>query len=104
MATSLVKTVLEIEREAEQVLAAAKRDAEKYVADAKEQAESDAKAAEAVAAEEVRRIEAAAVEDRTKKAKELTASGDAALGVVKNVSQAAYDAGVKFVMNKLAGK
>ncbi|MDR1612239.1 MAG: hypothetical protein LBT97_05575 [Planctomycetota bacterium] len=104
MPPSLVTTVLDIEREAEVIQADARLRAEKLVADAKEKAAAAWRTSEAAAAEQVNRIEGEAAEVRDKKIKELTASGDAALEVLKNVSKAAYDSGVALVMNALAGK
>lgn len=104
MSTSMVTTVLEIEREAESVLANAKQEAEKIVAEAKVKREAATKAAEEGIKKELAALEAKAVAERTQKAKELAATGEAALSTVRNISDAAFAGGVQYIMNALSGK
>lgn len=49
-------------------------------------------------------LETKAVEEKSRKVKELTAAGDAALSTVRNISDAAFDGGVKYLMKALAGE
>ncbi len=104
MATSMVSTVLGIEREAEEIIEKAKQDSAALVEDARKKSEDAAVAALAAAQGEIKKLEAQAVEDRTKKIQELTASGKAALSKVKSISDSAFEKGVKLVMNMLSEK
>lgn len=104
MSSSLVSTVLEIEREAEAILTKAAEDAKQAVADARVKREADGKAYFDTVKAEVRQLEEKASSERDKKSRELTASGEAALSAVRNISDAAFDNGVQFVMKALAGK
>lgn len=104
MSNSMISTVLEIEREAEAVLRKAEQDAEKIIEDAKAQREQASKAVEATAKKDIAEFETFAINEREKKVKELIATGDAALAAVKNISDAAFNSGVQFVMKALAGK
>ncbi|MCC8189784.1 MAG: hypothetical protein LIP77_03980 [Planctomycetes bacterium] len=104
MSTTLVTTVLEIEREAEAILAAAERDAAKLLTDASDRRQAAAKAHADNVKKEIADIEARAAADRERKVRELTASGEAALSAVKNVSDAAFDGGVQYLLKALAGK
>lgn len=102
--SSMVSTVLDIERQAEDLIRKAAGDAKQVLEDAAKQ--RDAAAAEA--AEKLKKelvdIEANAKSERERKVKELTASGEAALSAVKNVSDNAFDAGVQHVMKALSGE
>ena len=104
MSNSMISTVLEIEGEAEAVLADAKQDAEKTVADAKRQLEENRKAIEDAAKREIADLESVSANEREKKVKELSATGESALSAVKHISDAAYNSGVTYVMNALYGK
>lgn len=104
MSTSMVATVLEIEREAEAVLTTARHDAEKIAAEAKTQRELTTKTTEEAIRQEIADLETKAAADREKKVRELNASGDAALSAVRNISDAAFDAGVQYVLKALTGK
>jgi Vacuolar (H+)-ATPase G subunit. len=104
MTSSLVSTVLEIEREAEAILTKAAEDAAKALADAKARRETDGKAYFDTIKSELKQFEEKAASERDKKVKELTASGDAALSAVRNISDAAFDNGVQYVMRALSGK
>lgn len=104
MSTSLVSTVLEIEREAEAILHKAGQEAERIVADSRVQRETACKAHSDAIAKQIAEIEAAAAADRARKVKELAASGEAALSAVRNISDAAFSGGVQHIMNALAGK
>lgn len=104
MSTSMVSTVLEIEREAEAILAQAEKEAEKILADAKTRRETATRAAEEATKKEIADLEAKAMAERQKKVKELAAMGESALSAVRNVSPAAFDSGVKFLADALAGK
>lgn len=101
MSTTMVSAVLEIEREAEGVISAAKLEAEKLVADAV--ARRDATSGEILgkARREVADLEAKAMAEREAKTRELASAGAAALAAVKNVSEAAYDDGVRHVLKAL---
>lgn len=104
MSTSMVSTVLEIEFEAEVILNKAERDAESAIENAKHQRKV---AAESYADDTKRKIsslESAAAAERAKKVQELTTSGEAALSAVRNISDAAFDSGVHFVMKALSGE
>lgn len=104
MSNSMISTVLEIEGEAEAVLANAKQEAEKIVADAKRQLEENRKTIGDAAKREIADLEAVAANDRDKKVKELSATGESALSAVKHISDAAYNSGVTHVINALYGK
>lgn len=104
MSTSLVSTVLGIEREAEGIIEKAQQDADALVRDAKAKCEAGAETSRQAVEREVKRLEAVAVEERAKKIQELTASGEASLSTVKNISDAAYKKGVKLILEALTGK
>lgn len=104
MSNSMISTVLEIEGEAEAVLAEAKKDAEKVVADAKRQLEESRQAIGDAAKREIADLEAVAANEREKKVKELSATGESALSAVKHISDAAFASGVTYIMNALYGK
>lgn len=104
MSTSMVSTVLEIEREAEEILKAAEKDAAKIVADAKAKCVADSESAKAQLAGEVRRLEAQAAEEREMKVKELSAAGEASLSTLRSISDSAFDKGVRTILGALLGK
>ncbi len=104
MSTSMVSTVLEIEREAEAVLKQAEQEAEKILAKANQQRDETAKATAEAYKKEIADLEAKAAVERGKKVKELAAAGEAALSAVRNVSDAAFDSGVQYIMKALASK
>lgn len=104
MSNSMVSTVLEIEREAEAILVKAEQDAEKLLSEARTQRESASRAAEDTVKKEIAELETKAAAERAKKVKELSATGEAALSAVRNISDAAFDGGVRFVMKALANK
>lgn len=102
MSTSMVSTVLDIEREAEAILAEAARDAEEVLANAKKQRAEASAAFEDQLKKDVADLEEKAGSERAKKVRELTASGETALSAVRNISDAAFDSGVQYVMKTLA--
>lgn len=102
--SSMVSTVLEIEREAEALLGKAGEEAERLVADAKKQRAAAAEAASQKVREELRAIEAKALADREKKVQDLTISGERDLAAVRNITDDAFDKGVGHVMKTLAGE
>lgn len=104
MSTSMVTTVLEIEREAEDIIATAKNEAAKLLEGAKAKCTAEADEIRSKAENEVKALEAQAAEDRSLKVKELTAVGEANLSKVRSVSDAAFDKGVQTIMAALAGK
>lgn len=104
MSTSMVSTVLEIEREAEAVLAKAEQEAVSALDAAKKQIEDASRSHAESIRKEIAGLEEKAAADRAKKVKELTASGDAALSAVKNISDAAFDKGVQHIVQALSGK
>lgn len=104
MSLSLVSTVLEIEREAEAILTKATEEAAQTLADAKARREAEGKTYFETVKSEVGQLEEKAASERDKKVRELTASGDAALSAVRNISDAAFDNGVQYVMKALSGK
>lgn len=103
MSTSMVSTVLEIEREAEAIVAQAEQDAEAIIADARAKREAASKTAEETVKKEIAALEAKGAAERAKKVKELAATGEAAFSAVRSVSDAAFDSGVQYVMKALAG-
>ncbi|GEM_PF-2720562 len=104
MSTSMVSTVLEIEREAEDIITSAKNEAVKLLEDAKAKCTAEAEEIRSKVENEVKALEAQAAEDRSLKVKELTAVGEANLSKVRSVSDAAFDKGVQTIMAALAGK
>lgn len=104
MSTSMVATVMEIEREAEAIVKKAASDAAALLDAAKTKSQAAAADAERAAAAEVKRLEVQAGEERAKKVEELAAAGKAALAMVTNVSDAAFDKGVELVMKALGGE
>ncbi len=104
MSTSMVSTVLEIEREAEAVIAASIESADTLAKDAKAKREEASREILAQAKKDVAGLERAAAAEREVKVKELVAAGDEALAAVKNISDAAFDSGVRHVLKTLAGK
>ena len=104
MSTSMISTVLEIEGEAEAILLKADQDAAQAVAEAKEQRETAKKTYEERIRKEIADLETAAAAERAKKIKELSATGEAALSAVRNISDAAFSGGVQHVLKVLAEK
>lgn len=104
MSSSLVSTVLDIEREAEAVLSKAENEARKVVEDAKAKRVADGKAYFEDVAREVAQLEEKADAERKKKVGELAAAGEAALSAVRNVSESAFDSGVECIMKALTEK
>ena len=104
MSTSMISSVLDIEREAESMLEQAASEAKKLAADAKNKREDLTRSFEEGTKKEIVDLEAKAKALREEKVRELTATGDKALSVVKNVSDAAFDAGVQHILKALGGK
>lgn len=104
MSTSMVSTVLEIENEAQRIMADAEKDAEKVIADARTQREEASKTSDEGVKRVIADLEAKAADEKALKVKELTAAGDAALSAVRNISDAAFDGGVGYIMKALSGE
>ncbi|MCL2001188.1 MAG: hypothetical protein FWG74_07115 [Planctomycetes bacterium] len=104
MSTSMVSTVLEIERDAEAILKQSEQEAEKILAKAEQEREEAGKAASDACKKEIAALEAEAMAERANKVLELTAAGESALSAVKNVSPAAFDGGVQYIMKALTSK
>lgn len=104
MSTSMISTVLEIEREAENVLGKADQDIAKLLAEAKDKRDAVTKEYEEKIRKEIAAFETKALAERAAKVKELAAKGDTALAAVKNISTAAFDSGVQKMLSALAGK
>ena len=104
MSTSMISTVLEIEREAEAILANADKEVEKILAEAKSRRETASKNHAEGVQKEVRELETLALGERSKKVKELTAAGEASLSAVRNISDAAFSGGIRHIMDSLSGK
>ena len=104
MSTSMVSTVLEIEREAENIITSAENEAAKLLEDAKSKGKAVTDELHSKTENEVKALEAQAAEDRSLKVKELTAVGEANLSKVRSVSDAAFDKGVQLIMAALVGK
>lgn len=103
MSTSMVSTVLDIEREAEAVLVHAAREAENVLTEAKKRCAEASASSEERLKNEVAALEEKAAAERAQKVRELTAGGDAALSAVRNISEAAFDGGVHYIMKTLTG-
>lgn len=101
--SSMVSTVLEIEREADALLKKAADDALQTVAEARKQREAATDAAAGKLRTALQEIETKAKADREKKLLELTSAGEDALFAVRNVHDDAFDAGVQHIMKALAG-
>ncbi len=101
MSSSMIHSVLEIEREAGAVLAKAEADAGQLLADAGARRETDGRAHAEAVARDVKQLEENAAAERDAKVRELTAGGEAALSVVRNISDAAFDNGVQHIMKTL---
>lgn len=104
MSSSMISSVLGIEREAEAILSKAEEEAKQALADAKAKREADGKAYFEAIAAEVKQLEEKASAERAKKVKELAASGEAALSAVRNISDAVFDNGVQYLLKALSGK
>ncbi|MCC8107867.1 MAG: hypothetical protein LIQ30_02220 [Planctomycetes bacterium] len=103
MSTSLVQTVLEIEREADAILAKAAQDAEKIIADAKAAVDSASRASQDAVQKEITTLEERSSAEKAKKIKELQDAGEQALSAVKNIPDDRFDKGVAYIMNALKG-
>ncbi len=103
MSTSLVQTVLEIEREADAILAKAAQDAEKIISDAKAELETASRSSLDAAQKEIATLEERTAADKAKKIKELQDAGEQALSAVKNIADDTFDKGVTYIMNALKG-
>lgn len=101
MPSSMIQSVLEIEREAGAILAKAEADAKNTLADAANRREAEAKTHADAVLRDVRELEEKAAAERETKVRELAANGEAALSVVKNISDAAFDNGVRCIMDAL---
>lgn len=104
MSNSMVSTVLQIEREAEAHLEKARKDAETILADAKIQRAAAARAYDEDIKKEIAALETRAASERAKKMAEVNAAGEAALAKVTNISDAAFDNGVKYLLDALSGR
>lgn len=104
MSTSMVSTVLEIEREAEAILNKAEGDAAAALTQAKSQREEAAKFYADGIKKEIAGIEEKAAADRALRVQELTTSGEKALAAVRNISDEAFNKGVQYIMDALAKK
>ncbi len=102
--STMVSTVLQIEREAEAQLEAARKQAETILADAKLQRTSDSKSSEEAVRQEIAALERSAAAERAKKVEAVNAEGQAALDRVRNISPASFDKGVQTIFAALAGK
>ncbi len=102
MSNSMISTVLEIERDAENILAKADADALAMCASAHDERKAATARAEQDAAREIAEIEAKTAADRESKVRELTATGNAALDAVKHISDATYESGVQYVLAALS--
>lgn len=102
--SSMISTVLEIEREAESLLSKSAEEARQLVEDAARQRRNASEEAAEQVKKELQEIEAKARADRENKIQELTASGQAALAKVKNIADDTFDAGVRHIMKALAGE
>lgn len=101
MPSTMIQSVLGIEREAEAVLAKAETDAKSLLADAATRRDADARVRADALADEVRELGEKAAAERESKVRELAANGEAALSVVRNISDAAFDNGVRYIMGEL---
>ena len=104
MSISMVSTVLEIERSAEDLLQKAKAESEKIEADAKAAYHDAMVASKKAIGEEIAKMESAAAVDKAAKVTELEAKGAKALAEIKNIQAASIDKGVKLIMERLNGK
>ena len=104
MATSLVSKVLEIELEAENIIAEMRVAAVSRVEQAGKQCEAEVASSQKALANEVKKLEAAADGERASKAQELAAVGEASLAVVNDISEATYKKAVKMLLHALTGK
>lgn len=102
--STMVSTVLQIEREAEAQLESARREAEKILSEAKIQCANAAKSYEEDIRQEVADLEKKAGAERAKKIEQVNAAGQAALEKVQNISDAAFDKGVQYLLDALAAK
>ncbi len=103
MSTSLVQTVLEIEREADAILAKAAQDAEQIISGAKAELETASRSSQDAAQKEIATLEERTAADKAKKIKELQDAGEQALSAVKNIADDKFDKGVEYIMNALKG-
>ena len=102
--STMVSTVLQIEREAEAQLEHARAGAEKILADAKIRRESEAQASAEAIRREIAALEKDAAADRARKVESVNAEGRAALEKVRNIADAAFGKGVQSIFDALAGK
>ncbi len=102
--STMVSTVLHIEREAEALLENARVSAEKILADAKTGRETAAKSSEESIRREIADLERDAAADRAKKVENVNADSRAALEKVENIADAAFGRGVQLIFDALAGK
>ncbi len=102
--STMVSTILQIEREAEAHLENARKQAETILADAKTQRASLAKASEDDLRREIADLEAKAAAERAKKVEQVNAAGQAALDKYRNISDAAFAKGVQGIFDALSGK
>ena len=104
MPNPMIAAVVEIEREAEQVIARAGAEADQILAAAREERQKASAAAREAVAREIAGLEAEAGRKRQVMAGELTASGATDLARIKNISSQAFDDGVGFILAALAGQ
>jgi vacuolar-type H+-ATPase subunit H len=104
MPNSMITTVLEIEQEAESILSLAEKEAAKIVADAREDRERAAKEAKESVSRQISTLEADVLKNRESIIRDLTATGETALAVVKNVPIAAVNEGVEYILSSLVGR
>lgn len=99
--STMVSTVLHIEREAEAQLSNARATAETILADAKSERENAARTSADAIRAEIAELERKADDARAQKAAQANAAGQTALDKVRNVSPAAYDRAVQSMVGAL---
>ncbi len=102
--STMVSTVLGIEREAEARMESARQTAAVILDDAKKECAAAAKSSAEAIRREIADLEQKAAADRAKKVGDVNAAGQAALDKVRNISSAAFDRAVEDLMGALAGK
>ncbi len=100
--STMVSSILQIEREAEAQLEDARATAEKILADAEVERESAAKSSGEAIRREIADLEQRARAESAKKIEQVNAVGRAALEKVQNISDAAFDKGVQTIFDALA--
>lgn len=102
MSASLVSTVLNLEKQAEEILRAAAAEAQAKRDDVKTECAAATQKAKVTLEDELKKREAAAVQERERALAVIVQETETSLKAVKGIPQATLDKGVKYLLKQLS--